>query len=233
MLPVLIFPELQSTFLSLWATYDATATNTSGSFTDHPSPAFCPTSSFGFERGFTVGFQPSRNWSQTTSPKRSPPHLTVVFAEPFLARTFYFSALESRSRSPLSEHVRRPTVITTQRWHRYPRFQKLPPRSRCVLTFPELQAAFLSLHTGPPTAPLLPRPAAVSSFAPFPLFLSRFERGFTVGLQPSGVTVLQATSPERSPPPRAVLFSFFSPGYLLLWSHRSLGFLPLCEPVGP
>ena len=35
--PVLIFPELKATFLSHWATYGATATNISGSFTDHPS----------------------------------------------------------------------------------------------------------------------------------------------------------------------------------------------------
>ena len=39
--PVLIFPELQATFLSHWATYGATVTNTSGSFNDHPSSAFC------------------------------------------------------------------------------------------------------------------------------------------------------------------------------------------------
>ena len=32
------------------------------------------------------------------------------------------------------------------------------------------------------------------------VYLPRFERGFTVGLQPSRVTGLQATSPERSPP---------------------------------
>ena len=32
------------------------------------------------------------------------------------------------------------------------------------------------------------------------VYLPRFERGFTVGLQTSRVTVLQTTSPERSPP---------------------------------
>ena len=32
------------------------------------------------------------------------------------------------------------------------------------------------------------------------VYLPRFKRGFTVGLQPSRVTGLQATSPERSPP---------------------------------
>ena len=35
-------PNLKPTFLSHWATYGATATDTSASFTDHPSPAFCP-----------------------------------------------------------------------------------------------------------------------------------------------------------------------------------------------
>ena len=45
------------------------------------------------------------------------------FVEPFLARIFSLSALESRSRSPLRERVRRPSVLTTQRRRRYSRPQ--------------------------------------------------------------------------------------------------------------
>lgn len=65
-----------------------------------------------------------------------------------------------------------------------------------------------------------------SSPAFCPYILSRFEQGFTVGLQPSRITGPQATSPKRRPPRRIVLFNRFSPGYILLWIHRSLGFLP-------
>ena len=97
--PALTFPELQATFLSHRATYRATATNFSGSLTDPPLPP-------------SVRWFPTlpRNWSP--APKRSPPHLTVAFAEPFHARMFFaFSALESRSRSPLRGRVRRPSVL--------------------------------------------------------------------------------------------------------------------------
>ena len=97
--PALTFPELQATFLSHRATYRATATNFSGSLTDPPLPP-------------SVRWFPTlpRNWSP--APKRSPPHLTVAFAEPFHARMFFaFSALESRSRPPLRRRVRRPSVL--------------------------------------------------------------------------------------------------------------------------
>ena len=40
----------------------------------------------------------------------------------------------------------------------------------------------------------------------YPFILSRFERRFTVGFQPSRVTDLQATSPKRSPPQFRVVF---------------------------
>ena len=54
-----------------------------------------------------------------------------------------------------------------------------------------------SSHTGSPTAPQLPIPAAVFTDHPSSAFcscfLSRFERGFAVGFQPSRVTGLQAT----------------------------------------
>ena len=97
--PALTFPELQATFLSHRATYRATATNFSGSLADPPLPP-------------SVRWFPTlpRNWSP--APKRSPSHLTVAFAEPFHARMFFaFSALESRSRSPLRGRVRRPSVL--------------------------------------------------------------------------------------------------------------------------
>ena len=62
--PVLIFPELQATFLSHWATYGATATNTSSSFTDHPSPAVCPYLLYRSRARFHRWFPTlSRNWS--------------------------------------------------------------------------------------------------------------------------------------------------------------------------
>ena len=95
------FPEPQATFLSHRATYGATATNTTSSFIDQPSPAFCPYILSRFERRFPVGFQPSRvTGLQATSPQRSLPQLTVVYVAPFLARIFSFSALESRSLRP-------------------------------------------------------------------------------------------------------------------------------------
>ena len=62
--PVLIFPELPATFLSHWATYGATATNTSSSFTDHPSPAVCPYLLYRSRARFHRWFPTlSRNWS--------------------------------------------------------------------------------------------------------------------------------------------------------------------------
>ena len=66
-----------------------------------------------------------------------------------------------------------------------------------------------SSHTGPPTAPQQPIPAAVFSDHPSAFcscFLSRFERGFAVGFQPSRVTGLQATKPKRSSPYLPVVF---------------------------
>ena len=117
----------------------------------------------------------------------------------------------SRSRAPPSGRVHCPfvfsrlSVVSLSSLLAFPLLRVLSLRLLSpVLTFHELQAAFLSHHTGPPTAPLLPRAAAVSLRSLLPhllsVYLPRFERGFTVGLQPSRVTGLQATSPERSPP---------------------------------
>ena len=107
-----------------------------------------------------------------------------------------------------------------------------------VLTFHELQAAFLSHHTGPPTAPLLPRAAAVSPFTPpppsvriSPSFQARFHSWSpTLSRNWSPGYVTRTKSAVRAAP---LCLAVFSPGYLLLWSHRSLGFLPRCQPVGP
>ena len=81
-----------------------------------------------------------------------------------------------------------------------------PPRSgllrvlRPFSPFPHFKPH--SSHTGLPTAPLLPTPAAVFTDHPFhafyPYILSCFERSFTVSLQPSPVTGLQATSKTKS-----------------------------------
>ena len=106
-----------------------------------------------------------------------------------------------------------------------------------VLTFPEHQAAFLSHHTGPPTAPLLSRPAAVSQFPPPPpsVHISSLVSSKLSQLVSNPLAQLIARLCHQNEVRRAVSFllSPFSPGYLLLWSHRSLGFLPFCQPVGP
>ena len=116
----------------------------------------------------------------------------------------------SCSRSSLRGCVRRPTVLTTQRRRRYSRsfltcFTRLTHASSvsslahhkwaCPLsTFPSFKPH--SSHTGPRTAPQLPKPVAVPSITPpsafCPYILFRFERCFTVGFQPSRVTGLLA-----------------------------------------
>ena len=215
-----------------------------------PPPPSVRISSLVRKRAFIVGvdFQSSRvTGLQATSPKRSPPHLTVVF---FFQDTFFSLA------RPLSRRVRRPTILT-QRWRRYSCMlseasSSFPTCFTCLthastvpaLAHPQVgvstvRSPFLSFHF-----PFYHwhfnfsvcfrfvcyRPSSLfTNFKPHSshitlghlqnhcyleqqqfhrsllsrllfVYLSRFERGFTVGLQSSPVTGLQAKSPERSPP---------------------------------
>ena len=81
-----------------------------------------------------------------------------------------------------------------------------------ALTFHELQAAFLSHHTGPPTAPLLPRAAAVSPFTAPP----------SVRISPSFRTRFHSWSPTLS--------RNWSPGYVTR-TKSAVRAAPLCLAV--
>ena len=83
-----------------------------------------------------------------------------------------------------------------------------------------------SSHTGPPTAPQLPTPAAVSPIIPpppsVPISSLVFEGGFTVGFQPSRVTGLPASSPKTKSAALdcSFLFSRSSPGHNFFFSAQ-------------
>ena len=144
------------------------------------------------------------NWSPGYVTKTK--SATVVFVEPFLARIFSCSALESRSRSPLRRCVRQRTVLTTQRRH----FHLSASFLRLLVARPHLSRT--SSHI-----PLTPGHLRGHSYQhQRQSHRSPLSRLLSVGFQPSRITGLQATSPKQSPPHLTVAST---PGCfrLLLW----------------
>ena len=126
----------------------------------------------------------------------------------------------SRSRAPPSGRVYCPfvfgrlSVVSLSSLLAFPLLRVLSLRLLSpVLTFHELQAAFLSHHTGPPTAPLLPRAAAVSPFTPSPP---------SVRISPSFRARFHSWSPTLS--------RNWSPGYVTR-TKSAVRAAPLCLTV--